>query len=433
MTSEVDLIVVGAGAAGLAAARRARAAGARVALLEAAERIGGRAHTRRTPGGHPWDAGAHWLHQVTRNPFVAYADATGRAYAPRFAGYRVWGAEGWWGEAERTAWETWQDAAWGAIDALAARGGEAACAEALPPDARWRALFRPLFAGMVGVPPEIMSVQDYARSAESPENWPLADGYGALLAAWGAEVPVELATPVQRIDTRGPGVAVETPRGRLRGRALVCALPLGVLQAGLVGFTPALPAAVAEAVQALHPGLANKVAFEVDPDLLADFPATSFLAFDEGPETLRFQVRPFGRPLLIGYLSGETAETLETEGPQAMAAFARARLARVFGGAAVRAERAVQTTAWLHHPLSRGTYSCAPPGRSGARDLLQEPVDPRLVLAGEYAHDWAYGTVHGARLSGERAAGQALAALGFPPAEGPEEAEVRPPAAAPSA
>jgi monoamine oxidase len=418
MTEEADLIVVGAGVAGLAAAKAARAAGAAVRVLEAGPRTGGRAHTRTTASGHPWDAGAHWLHHAERNPFTAEADRQGAVYAKTIGGFEIHGDAGFVGEAEKTDWTAWSDAAFAAAATPGEAGRDVAASEAIPRHARWRPLFDGWFGAMSGVLPEQHSALDYARSAESDNNWPLREGYGALVAAWAAEVPVELETPVTAIDTRGPLVAVETPRGTLRARAVVVALPLGVLQRERVRFTPALPAAVGEALHGLHPGQANKVAVELDPAVLADVAPTSYLSFLETRETMRFQLKPFGRPMTVGYLAGPVAADLEAEGPEAMVAFARERLQRAFGSRAVAQMETAQTTSWLHHPLSLGAYSCALPGHADARTLLQEPVSERLALAGEYAHTTLYGCVDGARASGERAVAQLLPALGLSAARG---------------
>jgi monoamine oxidase len=413
VTGDLDLIVVGAGAAGLAAAKTARAAGASVVLLEASNRTGGRAYTRTTASGYPWDAGAHWLHHAEVNPFTALADDLGRSYLTRFNGFRIHGRHGLLSEEEHADWLAWSDAAFAGAHALGATGRDVAASRAVEDHPRWRPLFDTWYAAMVGVPPEMESTLDYARSAESENNWPLADGYGALVQAWAADVPVELSMPVTRIDTRGRTVTIETPKGVLSAKAVVVALPLGVLQRGLVAFAPDLPAEVGEALHGLHPGYANKVAVELDKALMADFPETSYLSFEEGRQTIRFQLNSFGRPLAVGYLADRFAAEIEAEGPDAMIAFARERLVRAFGSDAARRIGSVQTTDWLHNPLSLGAYSCALPGCAEARTTVQQPVSDRLFLAGEYVHTELYGCVDGARESGERAARQALAAVGI--------------------
>jgi monoamine oxidase len=215
--SSFDLIVVGAGTADLAAARRARELGLRVVILEAKDRIGGRAHTESATFGVPWDRGAHWLHNPSRNPFTAFADAEGFAYGPAPAPRRLW-SEGWADAALQAELDDYYAQAFGAVRAAGAAGLDRPAAAVIPPQPRFRAMFDSWLAAFAGVDPERLSTLDYARYQDGGGNWPVVDGFGALLARFGqGGLPVALGTRAQRIRWGGKRVAVETPARDSRG------------------------------------------------------------------------------------------------------------------------------------------------------------------------------------------------------------------------
>ncbi len=214
--SSFDLIVVGAGAAGLAAARRARELGLNVLILEAKDRIGGRAQTDVATFGLPWDRGAHWLHNASHNPFTAFADAEGFAYERAPAPRRLW-SEGWADAALQTELDDYYARAFAAVRAAGAAGLDRPAAEVIPPHPRLRAMFDSWLAAFAGVDPERLSTLDYARYQDGGGNWPVTDGYGALLARFGQGLPVVLATRALRIRWGGKVVSVETARGTSDG------------------------------------------------------------------------------------------------------------------------------------------------------------------------------------------------------------------------
>ncbi len=403
----LDLIVIGAGAAGLAAGRRAQQLGLAVLILEAKERIGGRAYTDTASLGVLWDRGAQWLHHAEGNPFARLADALGFRYQRTPAARRLW-TDGWADPALQAELEAYQEHAFAAVHAAGGRGLDVPAADVLPPHARFRPLFDGWFAALAGVDPERMSTLDFARYAVSGQNWRLLDGYGALLAHYGAGLPVELATPALRIGWGGPQVAVETARGTLSAPAAIVTVSTSVLAGGRPAFDPPLPPERAAALAAVPVGEANKVALALEPGALGlDEPC--LLHFEHHP-SIRFELRPSGRTLAIGYLGGRFAAELEAAGPDAMTAFATERLVEVFGGRLRRQILGAASTAWCGDPDILGGYSCARPGLADQRPRLAEPLAGRLFFAGEACSLEAYGTVHGAALSGQAAVDAAVAA-----------------------
>jgi monoamine oxidase len=214
---EPDVVVVGAGAAGLGAAKALRARGLSVRVVEAMGRIGGRAWTRDTDFGVPFGIGCAWIHAADRNPFFRDAQAFGWDMVHHDMGLDHLR----FGSRRATAREM---AAVGRADlAMQARigaltGADTALADLLG-DCHWlRACAT--FAGPMDFAADAdeISVVDFRAAACLDPNWYTRQGYGALVARWGADVPVTLDAPVRRIDWSGPGVTVETDRGRLRAR-----------------------------------------------------------------------------------------------------------------------------------------------------------------------------------------------------------------------
>ena len=394
----VDLIVVGAGAAGLAAVRRARELGLSVIVLEAKDRIGGRAHTEAA-FGVPWDRGAHWLHNTACNPFVRFADAFGFAYEPAPAPRRVW-ADGWADAALEAELDAYYARAFAAVVAAGAAGLDVPAALVIPPHPRFRAMFDTLLAAFAGVDPDRLSTRDYARYENEGGNWRVVDGYGALLARYGEGLPVTLGTPVLRIRWGGRDVSVETGRGILEGRTAVVTASTSVLAAGGIGFDPPLPARKQEALAAVPLGAANKVAIGLAPGRFGPEDCYRLHIEHRSPQACLFEFRSFGRDLAQGYLAGRFAAELEAAGAAAMADFAVGQLVEVFGTGLRKHVRGVATTAWCGDAEIRGGYSCALPGQADLRRRLAEPLAERVFFAGEACSLAAYGTVHGAALTG---------------------------------
>ncbi|WP_035714262.1 flavin monoamine oxidase family protein [Azorhizobium doebereinerae] len=417
MTAEFDVVVVGAGAAGLAAARTLHAAGAHVRVLEASGRTGGRAFTDTASLGQPWDLGCHWLHHARDNPFVALADQLGFRYR-RTEGRgnrRLHLGTRWADPTEEAAARAEVDAAFDVVRAAGRAGRDVSAAAALAErdgDPRWTALVRQWFGLMSAQEPERISCVDFAAYVDTDDNWPVTDGYGALVRAAGADVPVTLACPVRRLDWSGPHVGVETDAGTLKARAVIVTVSTQVIADGGLGFFPALPVALAEACAALPLGVAEKVALSFDRDVFgfADRTGLGVLGADDprrGP--IQFQLLPGARPAAIGHLAGAAGGDLLKAGPAAMTAAALDALCAVFGEDLRRRLRGSFTTSWANDRFIGGGYSCAVPGQAGAREHLFEPLADRILFAGEAVHRTAFSTCHGAHLSGIAAAERALA------------------------
>ena len=329
--SAVDLVIVGAGAAGLAAARAAGEAGLDYVVLEAMDRIGGRAHTDHTTFGVPWDRGCHWLHSADVNPLRELADDYGFHYLrespPRHyhLGDRLRSGE------EARAVRAAVDAVWDRVDRLAATGADVPVGSAIVGDHPFLAVWRTEIAAEWGVGADEVSTRDDAAYRDTDQNWPVPEGYGALVARHAAGIPVSLSTPVERIAWGGPRVRVSTPAGTIDAGAVVVTVSVKVIQDGLIAFDPPLPTWKQEAYGAIALGNANKVCFAIDGRHLGVDGHESLWVKVTEEQGMFFQLRPFGWDMANGYLAGPLGAELEAAGPEAMLAAGRAALVTAFG------------------------------------------------------------------------------------------------------
>jgi monoamine oxidase len=407
LAAELDVAVVGAGAAGVAAARRLAQAPVSVLVLEARDRIGGRAHTVEA-GGLPLDLGCGWLHSGEVNPWTTIAQRLGfaidRAPAPwmRQAYDLDFPIE------EQRAYRRAFAALERRIEAAAKRP-DRAVAELFEPGGRWNALLDAFSGYYNGAAFAEISVHDYAAFADTGTDWRVREGYGATVAAFGAGLPVALSSPVLRIERSGARLRIETPGGALEARCAVVTAPTAVIAEGRLAFDPPLPDTV-EAAQALPLGhvdkaflaLAEPEAFEAD---------THLFGRTDTADTGSYHLRPFGRPVIECFFGGALAGQLEAAGEGALAAWAIDELVALLGSDFRRKLDPLAASRWTGDPWTRGAYSHALPGRAEARGALRRPADPRLFMAGEACSAHAFSTAHGAYETGLAAAEAALSFL----------------------
>lgn len=407
----LDCVVIGAGMAGLAAARRLTEAGQSVRLLEARDRVGGRAWTVSPGEGLHIDLGCHWWHSADVNPLVALARALGfrvvenRVFWGQPFAERHLGAER--AAAQRAAW----DRLYEAMEAVLASGQDRAIGDLMATTGDWRAAISAALSWSSGALPEALSALDYVRAGSTDVNWHDPRGLGAFVAAFGQGLPVTLNAPVTAIELTPSGVAVESAAGRLEARSAIVTLPTALLAKGRVAFRPGLPAAKRQALDDLPLGANEKIFFRVEGQPFgssAEFQAN--LTYDR-VDCAHFHMHEFGRPTVEAYYGGPLAAELVAAGPAALAENALAELRGHFGGALSRHLTPLVWTGWSQDPWTDGGYSYCRPGAAGARATLAEPVENRLFFAGEATSVSDPATCHGAHASGLRAADEVLDAL----------------------
>ena len=413
VVTDTDVAIVGAGAAGLAAARTLRDLKVPFVLLEASHRIGGRAYTEELAPGVAFDLGCHWMHSASRNPFVAIADSFGFEYSKEWSFARRMRCNGAW--ASETVQEE-RDAFFHRNFELIHRAGEGgrdvAITEATERDGRWTAYFDYFISLMTSADSDRVSALDYHNYADTEENWPLKAGYGALVARFGAGLPVTLNAAVTRIDWAGQALCLTTPGGEVRAKKAILTVSTGVLGGDHIRFDPPLPDWKQAAVAALPLGNHNRICLLYDRDVFGtDYPQGATI-LNDGAEPMSFTIRPFGYDYVVGFTGGRFADWLERAGVEASVDLAKENLKKAFGADIVKGVIRHNVSAWRGDPWVRGAYSAALPGQAQQRAHLAEPLDERLYFAGEATSLDFFATAHGAYLTGVDTAHKAADSLG---------------------
>jgi monoamine oxidase len=404
----VDVAIVGAGAAGIAAARTARARGRSHVVLEAKARVGGRAVTDPRLG-FPWDRGAQWLHVFEQNPLRALATQLGLACTSWDVDEKTHLGDRWATDEEERAREAFfehsYETAW-----AAARAGRDVTVRELLPAGPWARFFEQWLSDDDGSDPTDISSIDFERYVETNQHGLIAGGFGAFLARLAEGLDVRLETPVTAIDWSGSEVRLETPRGTIHARSVVIAVPTPILAAGKIRFTPALPDWKTQAFHDLPLGNRDKVALVFEGEVFGTGPCYVHAA-GEAPRGMGCEILPLEAGSLcvaVAHLGADLADQLEREGEDAMIQAAHEQLGDVFGRRVRDNLVHGAATAWRSDPWIMGAYSHARPGKATARDLLARPLEGKLFFAGEACSITAYGTVNGAWATGTAAAENAL-------------------------
>jgi monoamine oxidase len=424
---EADIVVVGAGAAGIAATRRIQAANRKVIVVEADARLGGRCWTDSNAFDVPFDRGARWLHNPDTNPMVKLARAAGLdiSAAPLGQKIRI-------GQRYARAGETEEFLAAlvrtnRAIDE-ASRKGDVACASVLPKElGDWTGTAEFLLgANGTGKDLRDVSVIDKSRAQDRNAAIGCRQGIGALVVKLGDQVPAALSTPVNQIIWNNREVAVETPSGRIAARAVIVTVSSNVLSAGNIKFTPELPKRQLDAAAKLSLGSYDRIALQLPGNPFGLGRDEAVVEQSKSTRTALLSANVAGSSLCLIDVGGSFGRDLTGQGENAMIAFAIEWLKGLFGSDIAASVKQSSVTRWNASPLTLGAMSVAVPGGQGSRKILTEPLG-NLFLAGEATHETLWGTVDGAWESGERAAEAALKKIGAltdpkaPPERGPTQ------------
>ena len=428
------VLVVGAGLAGLTAARVLHDTGFDVVVVEARHRIGGRVWTDRDLFGVPCERGATWIHRAEFNPMTTFAHNLGLSVAlpsePRSCAWvdnRAWPIP----TLVRRSWRgvlragTTFAARYARVWLARRLGREAdlSVEAAVDPWHRTDRLPRRdrslviwgvgMVEAIFGAPADVLTVRSLDPRELRGSNATVVGGYDQLVHALAQGLDIRLGDPVRTVAYDERGVFLHTDHGALRGDLAVITVPLGVLKAGLIRFDPPLDSARRTALQRIgfgDEGVLNKICLK--------FPRRFW------PTTCdRFMLLPednacrgcfgvwidkehlWGQPILETFLAGHLATRWDREGmDEAVVAAALRVLRKAFPGRVPEPE-AYMVTRWLSDPWARGSFAYEKVGTRGEDwDALTRPLGDRVYFAGEGVERMDYGTVEGALLSGERVA-----------------------------
>ncbi len=413
------VVVVGAGVAGLAAAKELVARGSSVTVLEARDRVGGRVWTDRSLGAAV-DLGATWIHGATANPIEALAKTLGLATRTTdYTSVSLFDAPGTrLSDSELAAIDSELEALLGEVESYGGSQGsdvtvEAALQAVLGGEALTAAERRALdwaVAARVELPPGVdaakLSVWNLLAEPEGTggEDLLFPAGYDAIPTYLAAGLDVRLGTVVERIVEEPGRVVVHSSAGLFEAEHVIVTLPLGVLKAGKVAFSPELSERKRGAIDRLAMGALNKLALAFESPFWG--PEREFVGYmsslrGEFPVMLDLSAAT-SVPVLVAFTAGRFDDALTSDAD----ALARVmNVLRAMYGASVPDPSAFVRTRWQADPHALGSYSYVPVGASfDDLDILAEPAGERILFAGEATYRQDYGTVHGAYLSGLREA-----------------------------
>ncbi len=422
--SQGTVIVVGAGMAGLTAARQLQGAGFGVVVVEGRNRVGGRIRTDRSLGA-PVDLGASWIHGVSGNPLIAVAKRYGAKHKSTSYDNVVVHKQDGTKLADKQGRELQKQ--WQGLLAEVAKLGDRA-----DKDMSIAAAMDRVIAGETLSPLQqsflrwrkstlqVTSAEDVSKltlTGGDDDGFDGGDrmfpgGYDQLIAGIARGLNIHLGRTVTKVSVKSDRVRVDTVGQAYEADAVLITLPVGVLKTSSVVFDPPLPKAKRAAIARIGVGVLNKVALKFprafwpgDPDFLAYMSKTpgEFPVFLNGSRTSN-------APLLMGFTGGSYARSIEPKSDAQVASIAMGVLRTMFGGKIPDPEKVVMTR-WAWNPFARGSYPHIRVGGSGKDfDTMAAPVGERVYFAGDGTIRSQFGTVHGAHMSGLREAKRMIAA-----------------------
>jgi monoamine oxidase len=412
LSREADIVVIGAGAAGIAAARRVVAAGRKVIVVEAASQVGGRCITDSSTFEVPFDRGARWIHNPETNPMIRLGRAAGLELMPAPSGQKIRIGRR---NARASETEEFLAALVKANRAIddASRRFDVSCASVMPKElGDWASTADfVLGASFAGKDLKEVSVVDKARAQDRNSAIACRQGLGTLIAKLAEQLPLSLSTPASRIEWGNRDAIVQTPAGKITARAAVITVSSNVLASGNIKFAPDLPKRIPDAAAKLGLGSFDHIALQLPGNPLGLARDDILIEQSKSTRTALLYANIGSSSLCSIDVGGSFGRDLSAQGEAAMVAFAIEWLTSLFGSEIAKAVKKTSATQWNASPYVQGAMSVAPPGSQGSRKALSEPVGC-MYFAGEATHETLWGTVDGAWESGERAAEAALRRIG---------------------
>jgi monoamine oxidase len=422
-----EVIVIGAGIAGLTAARDLGVDGYDVIVLEARDRIGGRIWTSQELGV-PADLGASWIHGYENNPIARLArhhsidilrtDISSVTPA-RYRSVALYDQDGRRLSGPETVAISEMMADYLDFIALKQKEGNEmsllaveeafAASEGFDAEQRRRLNFIArtyLEHEWAGARADVSLLEyDKARHFAGHDRV-FPDGYAQVIDALAHDTTVRLGHEVRQVDYSGDVVDVLTNQGSFHAHHVLVTVPLGVLRAGKIAFNPSLPRAKRDAIRNTQMGVFNKIFLKFDSVFWdRDYELIGYMGSTDcdWPEIVNFH-KIANLPVLLAFSAGTAGEKNELRSDTELVADLMACLRKMYGKD-IPEPSGHLVTRWNQDPYSLGSYSYVPVGsKHSKRRQIAAPVDNRVFFAGEATSEFFPASVHGAFLSGVRAA-----------------------------
>lgn len=408
-----DVVIIGAGTAGIQAAKTLHSKGISFIVVEADGRIGGRVYTHNDIFGVPFDMHAHWMSYPPGNPLIDYAKDNGfDVYKdPRESRSFV-------GDREATK-EEYKDLN-KTYDTFYRKIKTSAKYVTGDDDNARTALGEEFFnspwgytvASNYGVWGMAQNSKDYSpvdwwNSVGGEDVWFCREGYGSVVAHYGKDIPVSLNTAVTEINWQGDGVKVTTTAGTIKSKAVILTVSVGVLAKNHIKFTPELPVEKQQAIDGIDMGVMDYIGLHFTEDVFG-FGADVYVDQQQHDEHgVGYMVNMNGNNLVYAYVGGDQAKALENQGMEVTISYGLDGMKSMLGNDIEKKFIKGFATATGKIPLYEGSYSTAKPGKQPMRAVLRQTLADKLFFSGEACHPTQWATANGGLNAGKISAKQA--------------------------
>lgn len=423
----LDVIVVGAGVSGLAAAKKLRAEGLSVLILEARDRIGGRIYTSRS-FGVPIDLGGSWVYDLEQNKLVQefepqfkllpFGDLMSRLGEHILYGKNCEKIEGKKLDAvikfvnDFFAYLVAQAPDKNLGEALKEFQYDSFSSDEILDLKRWLSNLLAFWTG-AELSNTSVKVWQSMMDSEGGQAHYVLNGYDVMLNRLAEGLDITFQNLVEDVDFSETPVKVRTNRNTFEAKAVIITLPIGVLKSGQCHFTPRLPREKEMAIQAIGCGLLDKAILEF-PHCFWDRQALSIQCVPSGQSPVQYYINfqaLLNVPIVVAIYGGAAAEGMVKKSEAEQREDLLAPLREIYGARFVE-PKAIQKTSWQEDPFARCSYAYLPRGQeANCFEHLSESIDARLFFAGEATNSRNHATAHGAYESGIRAATEILSVL----------------------
>ena len=398
------IIIIGAGAAGIGAGLALQKLGVPFVILEASNRIGGRAYTDTSSLPGHWDQGCSWLHCADVNPLVSWANHLGAVYETEDHSEKAlfWSENHWLDTADRSSVHRQIANRFAAIYATAKRGHDVPISGIPAKDCVGSEIAKTMVRLMCSDEPEHASATGYADYIDTNVNWIVTSGYGNLINHMAAGLPIRTGSEVSSITYHRDGIRVQTNSGQIDARAAIVTASTNVLLSGQIDFPSGPVQQLLNLIEEVPCGTYEKIAIALDHYPFSPINNEAvWINSDLEINPVYFQIARGGQPMLVAHVAGDQARDLVGAGSKAMVDFATQNLITAFGSNIQKLICGTATTSWQSNRFIQGGYSCARPGAGRNRSKMIALDTGMIAFAGEaFSLPW-YGTAHGAYQSGK--------------------------------
>ena len=414
-----EVAIIGAGIAGLTAAKVLKEHSLPFQLLEASHRIGGRAYSEQLSNNNWFDLGCSYLHNGIINPFVPLANEmklsidsnNGTLFDSNKTHYFSDGKK-----IELGMPNPFDRAHYNLLKAIQNSPIDKALTEVMDINDPYFPIHCHLSTSLNAADPDLVSSKDYQASIYEGPDYPVPNGLGNLVKEWGKNISVSLNTKVTEINWDGTSIKLKTSKGCIFAKKVILTVSTGILTGQDIEFKPSLPKETLIALDNLPMGILNKIGISFKKQLFSQKDQGWYVSWPNNNNITEkdigsFQVSTAGPQNVVVFVGGRYGKWLEDRGNKVMLDYAISKIESVFGSGCTQKIQNAITTAWASEPLTKGSYSYAVPGQSCARKQLSNVIDKKIYIAGEATEKNHYGTAHGAYFSGKRVAKKIISNL----------------------